>query len=104
MLTHLLTWVCGRPVWVWRVVTLAEFRALPRVSRKAVQAKVLKWSGIVVCSGGVGLLIPPLLDTSGPAIGFPPSLFAPTKVPEPGSLALLLVGAAGVLVARRRTL
>jgi MYXO-CTERM domain-containing protein len=96
ILTHL--WLCG--AWVWRWLTFAQWRAMPHIGRKLAMLKAAKLSAALVCAGTVGvtlphLLVPPELVSVSPWTGR-----RVVATPEPGGGAVLLVGLAGLGLAR----
>lgn len=98
---HVLLWVRCRPLWVWRQLTFAQYRALPRVGRKALMAKTWGLSLLFSCAGGFGVLIPPALDALIPP-SVPAPWVEPVSVPEPGALSLLVIELGGLVLVRRR--
>lgn len=108
--THVLIWVCGKAIWVWRWLTLAQFNALPHVTQDMILRRVVKYAvggAIGLCAGGGVVLTPPLLSGGGGTNGIVMPLFhhpraaQPKPVPEPGSLIVLLTGIGGLIVIRK---
>jgi len=94
--THV--WLCGR--WTWRWLTFKQWASMPHIGKQLALVKAAKVSGAIVCAGGVGLAVPPLLNaTPIPVGGY--ERVAPAPIPEPGSVLLVVVGIAGISLVRR---
>lgn len=92
-------WSCGK--FVWRLVTLQTFNALPHLTQKMILAKVAKLAlggGILACAG-TGAWFGPRLIGGGelPAVWHRKVVTAP----EPSGLLVMVAGIGGVLMVRR---
>lgn len=101
-LTHV--WICGR--WVWRVLTLRQFDALPHLTQKMILAKAAKLAisgGVLVCAGTGAWVGPRLIGGGSSWHGDTAGYRRVVATPEPSGLLVMVVGIGGVLVIRRRT-
>lgn len=96
--THV--WVCGRWEWLW--LTIAQWKAMPHIGKKLALIKAAKVSGAILCAGGIGVSIPPLIDAvpPSPAIIRVIERRAPVSAPEPWSIAVFAVGLVGLAVGK----
>lgn len=99
---------CGR--WTWRLLTLHQWRALPHLTPDMIAWRMTKAAvgGVIgLCAGG-GAYYGPGLISGPPVARLPPAVIArhgkPVSTPEPWSSAVLAVGAAGIIAARRKRL
>lgn len=109
--THLLTWICGRPVWTWKWLTLTEWSRLSHYTGAMIKLKAAKLA-IIGCVGITAGALPPAvwygpgivrgLIGGGPSEAFGPARYQAHAVPEPGALGILILGIGGLWWARRR--
>ena len=100
ILTHV--WLCGRMV--WRLLTLAQWRALPHLSQDMIAWRLTKAAigGTALVCAGTGAYVVPRLVSGPPAPAVPIARQGPVPTPEPGTLAVLGVGVVGLVVVTRR--
>lgn len=102
--THIVTWVCGHATWTWRILTFAQWQAMPNVAKKLALIKAGKITVAITCAGIIGIAVPPILGGGwpfwypGPALVQPE---VPVNVPEPLSLAVFAVGLGALWRVRR---
>lgn len=105
---HAITWICGRPVFRWVLVSKVEFARTAHLTGAMIKLKAAKLAvgGVLIVCAGTGARYGPGIVAGGPSSGaFGPSPYAraaPKPTPEPGTLGILLVGIGGILLVRRR--
>ena len=84
--TKVLMCIAGCKVWAWKWLTLKQWLALPHVTKAAI--------GVTACITCATVPAVRFLGTPGPvwAGGAPVERAAPVNVPEPGGLAVLVIG------------
>lgn len=105
---HKITWVCGKAVFKWVLVTKLEFARHVHLTGAMIKihSAMLVKSGAVVgvmCVAGGGVEVGRVIVNYPGALGaFSPTGFRRMVVPEPSSMALLASGAITLLTMRRR--
>jgi PEP-CTERM motif-containing protein len=97
---------CGQ--WVWTLLTPAAWRSLPHIGKYALVGKTphLIAGGIgLACAGTIGggiALAPHVLPVHPGIISMSPFEQSSTPVPEPGTLAILVVAIGALALMRRK--
>ncbi len=104
ILTHVITWVCGRPVFVWKWLTFTEWSRLPHYTGamlKLKAAKIAVGSGLVLCAGSGAIYVPHIIGGGGWFEFTPRGYERMVATPEPGTLAVLAVAVPALAMVRR---
>lgn len=108
--TNTIVWVCGKAVFVRRLLTIAGWSRLPHLTGTMIKLKAAKLTAggaLVLCAGGGAWWAPQIIRGGGSF--FSPSPFSQqvrpfgaVDTPEPRSAVLFLTAFGGLLVLKRK--